>query len=231
LQQQGVSAADLKALLDADDSEKATTMTTEDNDGDGTTLRIGDSSTSGGGGILTPKQLAEQHKIMAIHRARQLLEESIGHVYVPPPPLDLIGDRTNHRRPSSSSSSSPSSPSYRPPHLVLPELPKRTAALESLAARQTCLIPPNVPINISMDERNPILIDFTDEPDVQMGGVVPEGSVATRGTIVARCLACSVALRVSLKATLVRCPKCRELSPASDRPTLVAATADESLIM
>jgi phage FluMu protein Com len=116
--------------------------------------------------------------------------------------------------------------------LVLPEVPQRTAALESLAARQRCLIPPNVPINISMDERNPILIDPTDEPDVQMGGVVPEGSVATRGTIVARCQSCSVALRVSLKATLVRCPKCRELSPASDRPAqAAAATTDDSSSM
>lgn len=210
LQQKGVSAADLKALLAADDSEKALTATSTD--------AISSTETAA-------KQVAEQHKIMAIHRARKLLEESLGHTYVPPPPLDL--NHHHHRRPSSSDAlSSPlsSSPSYQP-HLVLPELPKRTTALESLAARQTCLIPPNVPINISMDERNPIRIDPSDEPDVQMGVLVPEGSVATRGTIVVRCNSCSGSLRVSLKSTLVRCPSCRELSPASDRPVPTVATA------
>jgi hypothetical protein len=178
LQQQGVSAEDLKALLEADDESESTTA------------------------VPAIKQVAEQHKIMAMHRARKLLEDSLGRTFVPPKPLDLM-DRPR--------------PSYKP-NLVLPELRPRTQALVSLEARQKCLIPPNVPINISMEENNPILIDPSDEPAVQMGGLVPEGSVATRGTIVVRCQACSTGLRVSLKATLVRCPTCRELSPASDRP-------------
>lgn len=145
------------------------------------------------------KQVAEQHRIMAIHRARKLLDERLGHPFEAPEQLELMEER----------------PLKYSPQLVLPELPPPTTN-DNLLERQTCLIPPSVPINIALgDRKNPVSIDPTEEPDLQTGEIAPEGSKPTRGTIVVRCAACTLLLRVSLQATLVRCPQCRELTPAS----------------
>lgn len=173
LQQQGVSEADLEALLTADDESEE---------------------------LPKEKQVAEQHRIMAIHKARKMLEESLGRPFETPKQLEWTDPPRLKFTPT----------------LVLPELPSANID-HSLAKRQTCLIPPSVPINIAVEE-NPVLIDTTDEPDIQMGDSVPEGSKPTRGTIVVRCASCPLLLRVSLKASLVRCPQCRDLTPASDTP-------------
>jgi hypothetical protein len=185
LQHQGVSESDLKALLATEESSEKSDNRT---------------------------QVAEQHKIMAIHKARKLLEESLGHPFVPPTTssLDFV-ERVRRGYEYE----------YKP-ELVLPELPKRTNPLELLEGRQTCLIPPNVPIFLDMEGKNPILVipPSSNEPDVQIGTIVPGKSRATRGTIVVRCDSCPNSLQVSLHATLVRCPTCHELSPVSDRPVV-----------
>lgn len=94
----------------------------------------------------------------------------------------------------------------RKPKAVLPE-PKPLTAGSGIRAEEPSLPPPR-PNKRYLEPREPLVPDLCDGFVVRGGGI-PDGECPVR------CLGCKAQLHVNMLATLVRCPDCSTVSPAT----------------
>jgi hypothetical protein len=160
-----------------------------------------------GFGVFDDKEVLEQYRIMAQHEASIRVKENCG--------FDIL--EYEKRRKLISSEQASHQELYRsgtqPKIKLPPPKPVLATAIPTLKPEEPPMPPAATSWSASkfLDPR----IHQPRDPDLGMGTSVRGGATIPHDEHVVRCLGCRGQLRVKLTATLVKCPECSTVSPAS----------------
>jgi hypothetical protein len=158
-------------------------------------------------GTFDDKEVLEQYRMMAQLEARTRVKENLG--------FDILEYEKRRKLTSSEQADHQTFGGFgaRPKIRLPPPNPVHTSTVPNLKPEE----PPFPPVSTSWNASKFLnhRIPQPRDPDLGMGTSVRGGATIPHDEHVVRCLGCRGQLRVKLTATLVQCPECSTVSPAS----------------
>ena len=142
-------------------------------------------------------EVPEQYRIMAHVEASMRVKENTG--------FDME-EYEKRRKLNPEPSKSDFFDGSRKPKVALPS-PKTIAGGSSMRAEEPPLPPPR-PNRRFLEQSAPLVPDVCD-------GIVSSGQSVPDGEHIVKCLGCKILLLVNIMATMVNCPECSTVSPAT----------------